>query len=229
MEVLLAIIVLYWVCLGTYRALRASVARLRSFLHQRRATRQADQTANEASRQQQLRRESDRRLVEQQATLRNRQMQLAILNLATGPDPDFRRAAAAAQDAQAVPADFRRRQFQRFRPQLVRHYASCLQRGCEPDVVHSSLVDLVNGMGMPEFEADYVRQESDRIRDSRTGGDGEAATTQFQTRLTQLQRSHDQRMEIIRTLTNLADDVRAQLLEAEERRFQEQLFGRNAV
>ncbi|MEZ6055490.1 MAG: hypothetical protein R3C01_02175 [Planctomycetaceae bacterium] len=170
-----------------------------------------------------------RELQQQEELLRRlyRQMQEAILHLDREPDPDFRRAASAAQQARAVPPDFRQRQYHRFRPLLVQHFQSCLRRGTSRDILIASLTELVEAMGMPGFEADYIRQEVDRTTGNvppiPTGGD---AVQDFQAQLLQVQEEHTQRVEAIRGLASIDEEIRNQLLEAEERRFQQALFGR---
>lgn len=227
MEVILVLVFLYWFCWATFHSVRHTASALQEFIRLRRLTRTQARAEKEQSRQRQMQLATDRQAAQRLAAIRSREMQLAILNLSSRTDPDFRRAAVVVQDAQVVPTDFRRRQFHRLRPLLVRHYESCSRKGCDPELLHSSLMDLVAALGMEEFEADYIRQEYERNRELRTGGNEESGSAHFQARLTQVQRAHDQRMEVIRALTNLTDDVRAQLIEAEERRFQEQLFGRS--
>src|SRR5687767_12997094 len=58
-----------------------------------------------------------------------RQLQQALLQL--GAAPDFRRAASWAERAAAVPVAFRQRQFRRFRPRLVGHFAARLAAGAD--------------------------------------------------------------------------------------------------
>ncbi len=226
MELLIALAAIYGVGWATIKGGQAAVTSYRRLVHQRQVAR-INQSARDAQNIRLAQQSVERQQAELGAIQANRRMQLAVLNLSAGPDPDFRRSAMAAREAQAVPADFRRQQFLRLRFHLVRHYGSCLNRGCDPEVLFASLVELAVAYGMAEFEADYVRQEAERTRDVRATGEGDTATSQFQSRLTQLQRGHDQRMEVIRTLPNLSEDVRAQLLETEERRFSDQLFGRN--
>ncbi|MEZ6052418.1 MAG: hypothetical protein R3C02_13670 [Planctomycetaceae bacterium] len=154
-----------------------------------------------------------------------RQMQLAMLHLDQEPDPDFRRAASAARAARGVAANLRQRQYGRLRPMLVQHYRRCRSRGTAAEILLESLVELVEALGMPEYEADYIRQEAERTQQTRPTASPVDSVQEFQQRLSQAQQEHEQRIQAIRTLSGLNDDTRAQLLEAEEQRYQSRLFG----
>lgn len=228
-ELLLVCAFLSCVGYAMFDLLGNTLASIGDFLRQRRERRRAARTQRQADFESQLRQSKDQHQRQIEAVQRNREMQLAILQLGDRPDPDFRRAALAMRAGQVVPAHFRQKQFVRLRPLVVRHYISCRQRGSDLEVLFASLVELVAGFGMPDFEADYIRDEAERTLESRASEQGDGMATQFQARLMQFQRSHEQRMDIIRSLPNLSEDVRAQLLEAEEQRFQTQLFGRRAL
>ena len=158
----------------------------------------------------------------------SREMQAAILRLETDNDPDYRRAAAAARIARQVPASFRQQQFRRLRPLLVSHFGRCRARGTDGQMLLDSLVELVEALGIADFEADYIRQEAERRLEHRPGQTASGSPGEFQARLQQLQQDHDQRVQVIRSLATLSEDVREQLLEAEDQRFQQQLFGRQS-
>jgi len=216
METLFGLALLSGVGWATYRSIKATVQVVRNM-----TTRRDDPAVQ-------------RRLAQSQATQQqqaqqcrlSREMQQAMLNLDQARDPDFRRATSAARAARSLPAEWRRRQYHRLRPLLVEHYQRCLQRQSDPELLLESLTELVEALGMEGYEADYIRQEAERIRHRRHPQAASATAQEFQTRLTQIQQDHDRRMEVIRGLTSLAEDVRQQLQEAEERRFQSQLFGR---
>ncbi|MCA9000218.1 MAG: hypothetical protein KDA80_24685 [Planctomycetaceae bacterium] len=222
MEAFVALLLLMGMVWATYRILANLYWEIRGRLfrygpHMRAWTGQARLDA-ERDRHRQIQRAQSMRM-------HNREMQLAILNLHQTPNPDFRRAAEAVRRASDVPVEFRRRQFARLRPQLIQHYRHCLSRGAEANVVAESLEDLVVALGMEPFEADYIRQEVDRSATQRRADSPESAAQEFQNRLTQAQQEHDRRMQVIRSLSTLSEDVRQQLLEAEEQRFQQALFG----
>lgn len=219
MEALLGFAILFALVWAGYRAvlmliggIRASAVRHSAAVVQRN---RLDQTARQ------------NRVRDGRLCLLNRAMQLAILNLDQAPDPDFRRAATAAAAAREVPVQFRKRQYHRLRPLLIQHYRRCVRRGADGEMLLSSLVELVEALGVQEYEADYIRQEAERDHMQRPAADANSGAA-FQQHLTQAQREHEQRVQVIRGLPNLADDVREQLLEAEDQRFQAQLFHNNA-
>jgi hypothetical protein len=218
MEALLGLTVLYGIGWAVYRSIKASVQTVRGLAARRRTAAVQQRTVQGQAAQAAQQHAQHNRL--------SREMQLAILNLDREPDPDFRRAATAAKAARPVPVEWRRRQYHRLRPLLVQHYQRCLQRDADPEVLSESLTELIEALGLEAYEADYIRQEAERGRSRRRPQTGADTAQEFQARLVQIQQEHTRRMEIIRGMTALADDVRQQLQEAEERRFQEQLFGR---
>ncbi|MEZ5942901.1 MAG: hypothetical protein R3C18_16030 [Planctomycetaceae bacterium] len=163
---------------------------------------------------------------------RSRAMQIAIICMAHNDDPDFRRAAHAAQEARTVPEVWRRRQFRRLRPLIVQHYRRCRERRRNMHIVRESLDDLVLALGIQIFEADYIHleafPENARPRpepQKRKVPKPPNPSNEFQQRLARLQTDHAQRMQAIRETPGLDEGVRRQLLEAEERRFHIALFG----
>jgi hypothetical protein len=151
---------------------------------------------------------------------KNQQMQVAILQLHEAPD--FYRAAAAAEQAQEIPFAFRQRQFHRFRPQLVMHLEGRLRGGGESEVLRTSLEKLVTGLGMAVFEANYIWQEVQPRLQRR-----EVPRPSFAEAVNGMQQEHDQRMNVLRTLPGIDDELREQLVEAEEQRFREQMLTHN--
>lgn len=168
-----------------------------------------------------------RRLAQQQArrwkqlqrlNTRARALQIALLQLARAPD--FRRAASFAAQAQGVPASFRQRQYRRFRPLLLRHFAARLRAGADADVLLQSLRELLGHLSIPAYEADYIRNEAEAAL-ARPAVPQHPPT--YAHRLAQLQREHEQRVQALRGLRAVDADTREQLLEAEENRFRQAL------
>jgi hypothetical protein len=142
-------------------------------------------------------------------------MQTALIEIAA--TPDFRRAATLAAAAKLVPAEFRRRQFHRFRPSLVAHYRRCATKpGCDAEILRESLRDLAVALGVAEFEADYIAtaaQGSTRPRPAPTPTD----------RMAELKRDHDTRVAAIRDGLAQSPELQEQLLESEEGRYRQAL------
>jgi len=152
-----------------------------------------------------------------------RQFQVAILALES--NPDFQRVAAAVRAAEHVPPHFKLRQYHRFRPHFIRHYRRCAQRGADLQQLRTSLDQLVMAFELEPFEADYLRSEAERNLNLASHQQApETAVDNFRSRIARIQEEHDERVTAIRELTGIEDDVREQLLEAEERRYQSQLF-----
>jgi hypothetical protein len=147
-----------------------------------------------------------------------RALQLALLGLRSAPD--FRRAASWAAHAADVPLAFRQRQFRRFRGAILRHLALRLQAGSDPELLTQSLRQLLTHLGVAPFEADYLREQA-----SRSLAATPSPQQTYAERLRDLQREHDQRRAALERSDTLADEVREQLLEAEETRFREALLG----
>lgn len=175
---------------------------------------QAQQRSQEAAKKKRQHDVKNRKSVE---------LQQAILQIER--DPDFRRAANKAAAAASIPADWRRRQFHRLRPLLVAHYQRCLTRGATNAVLLDSLTDLVEALGLEAFEADYIRQEAEQRR-NRNRPTEEDAAPDFATELQRKQQVHEERLHAIDSMPNLNDDVREQLREEEQIRFQSELFER---
>lgn len=148
-----------------------------------------------------------------------REMQTAILQLALSPD--FRRAASFAAKAVAagVPTAFRQRQFARLRPLFVEHLARLLQAGANSESAAAGLRELVTHLGIAAYEAEYIVSEAQSRRPQtpqRPAG--------FSDQLRQLHAEHSRRMEAIKNTPDLADELREQLLEAEQERFRRELL-----
>lgn len=173
------------------------------------AARLAQERARQRALQERQRAEERRRLNQLY-----RDLQIALLRLDQAPD--FRRAASFAAHARSVPADLRQRQFGRFRPQLVEHFASRMQAGTDEQVLLQSLRALLSALGVAEFEADYIHGEARRSRPT-----APPPVRTYDEQLRGLQEQHDQRVQTIRDLPALDDEIREQLLEAERERFRE--------
>jgi hypothetical protein len=148
-----------------------------------------------------------------------REMQLAIQHLHQAPD--FRRAAAIAAIATrvGVPTAFRQQQFFRLRPLLIAHLARRLQEGIAMDAASAGLRELVVNLGAAAFEADYILTEAQARQRPST-----PATPNYRDRLRQINAEHAQRLEAIRSTAGLEDEVREQLVEAEQERFRRELL-----
>ena len=145
----------------------------------------------------------------------SRAFQTALLQLPG--TPDFRRAATVAAAAKLVPVEFRRRQFARFRPNLVEHYRRCTAARTDAGVLLQSLSDLAIALGVASFEAEYIRDVADQaIRRTTT-----PATPA--SRLAELKRDHEARVTAIRDGLSREPDVQEPLLEAEESRYRQAL------
>ena len=196
----------YRLCRFLYRRARASVQRYRI----------ARQAAAEKHRQQKQR-EAERQQAAAKVNQAARLMQLALLQLRHSPD--FRRAATFARQAQHVPVAFRRRQFRRLRPLLVEHLVTRLQGGTAVEQLLPGLTDLVTALGVAAYEADYIRIEGEgRLQQHIEARPGFAA------QMRQLQSEHQRRLEAIRNLSDVAPELREQLLESEQQRFRERLL-----
>jgi hypothetical protein len=146
-----------------------------------------------------------------------RELQIPLLQL--GCAHDFRRAAAFAKRAKPVPLSFRRRQFTRFRAGLVERLATLLAEGGDRETLVRSLTELVRGLGMAGYEASYILAEAEaQLR----GPDIQPPS--LEDRLRQVHREHAQRVQAIRHVAELEDDVREQLIEAEEQRFADEML-----
>jgi len=167
-----------------------------------------------------------RRQQQQVAAIQARQFQASILSL--NSNPDFQRVAAAVRAADQVPSSFKLRQYHRFRPHFIRHYRRCMQRGANLQQLRSSLEQLVQSFELEPFEADYLRTEAEHNLPTGQRPDAANPVEDFRSRISQVQEEHQQRVTAIRELTGVNDDVREQLLEAEERRYQSRLFQNDA-
>jgi hypothetical protein len=145
-----------------------------------------------------------------------RKVQVDLINLSQAPD--FRRAASTAAQSQEIPLAYRLRQFHRFRPRLVRHFADRLANGGDPAVLLESLQTLLQALGVAVFEADYIRTEAE----GRLPANREHPVS-YSAALLHLQREHQRRLEALRTLPGLDSETREQLIEAEKTRFREAL------
>lgn len=183
----------------------------------------AQRTALDAAEQSQQRAAAAARWRQAQAQAARRQaardMQVAIQQLSKSPD--FRRAASFATQAATVgvPADFRQRQFRRLRSLLVEHLSRCLQAGSNLETAAAGLRELIGGLGVAPYEADYIATEAQGRQRPAT-----QAAPNYRDRLRQVHAEHAQRLEAIRDTPDLEAEVREQLLEAEHERFRRELL-----
>lgn len=147
-----------------------------------------------------------------------RELQLALMQMDDAPD--FRRAASRAIAAREVPSSLRQRQYHRFRSCLVKQYHRRLKQEVDQEVLLESLTELVQALGVAAFEAEYIQHEAARRMTQRTA---EHEPESFSTSLRRLQREHQERMVVLNTMTADAQ-IKEQLIEVEQRRFQEQML-----
>ncbi len=133
--------------------------------------------------------------------------------------PDFRRTASFVAQAQNVPLWFRQRQYRRFRSLLVDHLAHLLSEGASVESVMPALTELVTGLGVAAFEADYIRTEAE----SRLSRQDTTPRTDFGQQLRQAQAEYRGRVHTLEGMTDLDEETREQLLEQEQIRFQERM------
>lgn len=146
----------------------------------------------------------------------SQEMQVALIEVRQAPD--FRRAANYALQARAVPQAFRQRQYYRFRPLLVEHFASLVENGASAEALMPGLTQLVTALGLAQFEADYIRIEAE-ARLAREV----APSSDFAQQLREAQAAYRSRTRALEAMKGLDDDSRDQLLEQEKIRFQERL------
>jgi hypothetical protein len=163
-------------------------------------------------------RQTPRRAVSRATRLAARNLQLVLLQLRQAPD--FRRAANCAAQAREVPLWFRQRQYRRFRPLIVRHLAQLLARNVSLEAVMPALTQLVTGLGMAAFEADYVRIDAQALAQA---GRREAPRPDFAQQLRTAQTDHRNRLRTLESVPDLDAETREQLLEQERMQFQERL------
>jgi len=148
-----------------------------------------------------------------------RDMQLAIQQLSQ--TPDFRRAASFAASAVqlGVPAPFRQRQFRRLRSLLIEHLARRLQTGAALESAAAGLRELVGSLGVAAYEADYIVNEAQGRQPTPT-----ERVPNYRDHLRQLHAEHAQRLEAIHNTADLEEELREQLVEAEQERFRRELL-----
>lgn len=181
------------------------------------------QRLNVQQRQQQVARQIAARQLQarQQYARLNRlhaRMQTGLLQLEDAPD--FQRAASLAQQAHEVPVPYRQQQFVRFRMALVEHLVRRLTAREDEERLLTSLTTLVQALGMAGFEAEYVAAEARR----RTVRPTRPEAVPYDEHLRQLQTDHDQRLTTLRSLVGLEEEMREQLIEAEQTRHREALL-----
>jgi hypothetical protein len=199
---------------GAYRLCRSACRHAQAAAQSRRWAREAA-----AQRQRQrMAEEAARQRAAEKVSHSARLMQIALIQLPQSPD--FRRAATFARHAKSVPVAFRRRQFQRFRPLLVEHLAARLRDGMTVEQLLPGLTDLVTALGIAGYEADYICLEAEGQLQQRAG----QPPLGFAAQMRQLQAEHQQRLDAIQCLPDLAPELREQLVEAEQQRFRERMI-----
>ena len=145
-----------------------------------------------------------------------RDLQLALIQVREAPD--FRRAASYATHARDVPLWFRQRQYHRFRTLLVEHFSNLLNAGISVDSVLPGLTQLIGGLGIAPFEADYIRTEAESKLSQAT-----PHAPDFAQQLREAQTSYRSRIRSLEAMQELDTDSREQLLEQEKIRFQSKM------
>ena len=191
---------------GSYRLMRAVGSRALSAVQRQRTRRLADQTLHRAPPP------TYSPAVRQAA----REMQLALIQ--SREAPDFRRAASYAVQAREVPLSFRQRQYRRFRPLLVSRFTALLQTGVSVEALMAGLTQLVSALGLAEFEADYIRLDAESQVSRR-----EPIRRDFGQQLREAQSNYRDRVRVLEEMSDLDEEVREQLVEAERMRFQEKM------
>jgi hypothetical protein len=133
--------------------------------------------------------------------------------------PDFRRAAKLARHARIVPLALRQRQFAHFRAELVAHLARRLQAGASLTQASAGLSELVAALGLAPFEAEYI------ISEARQRVTVRQESPSFADAMRASQAAHEERLQAIRGMNDLNDEIREQLLEAEQERFRSAVLG----
>ena len=205
----------YWLGNRLYQASRSA--------HARRAVQQeADASALEREQRERIRRQRQvrdqrQRQREQRNDLNKKYRALQVALLQISQAPDFQRAASRAEAAQAVPLTSRQRQYRRFRPQLVRHFAKRLRAGTDSQTLLDSLTALVEALGVASFEASYIQQEVTRQ------GQPQPASENFSVTLERMQQEHAERTAALNQAT-LDPETKQQLLEAQNQKLVESLM-----
>lgn len=215
MDAILGLLVL----VAIYYGIKHTIANARSAFRRRVHAHQARASAKFEDQRRQLQAELRRK----DQNGRARCLQLALLGLDKAPD--YRRALSWAEKCRDIPIGFRQRQFRRFKQNMQRHLSARLEAGESVEQLMDGLRKLVRALGVAPFEADYMLTEIRSVE--RVPEVNDAGT--FETQLRQLQLEHEGRMNVLRNLDALAPEVLEQLVEAEEARFQAQLFGNNSA
>lgn len=179
-----------------------------------------------AERDVQLRRQQQRNLArsrEQQAARKRlnemgRNLQIAFQQLPS--DPDAKRLRSWTQATQSLPLQFRRRQFARFRPLLLDQLSRWLEHSTIEDLAED-LRAIASGLGIAEFEAEYLLLNVEERQTTPPTNDA----AEFDQQLREIHEHHLLRLETIRSIPDLSDDIRQELTEAEETRYRERLIG----
>jgi hypothetical protein len=201
-------------CYLIYLAVRSVILRLRRRQKRRLTARRAATDLHRRHMAEHTKRKQRDNAIREKARL----LQIPLTQLEKALD--FRRAAGFARRAQAVPRSFRRRQFGRFRSALIGHLVKQLAKGGNRDMLLRSLVQLARGLGVAGYEAEYMLAEAE----ARLRRPDLPPPPSLENQLRELHRRHAERVGVIRALAELDDDIREQLLEAEEQRFAEEML-----
>lgn len=146
------------------------------------------------------------------------QLQISFLQLPQCPD--LRRQRSWVAHSSDLPLTFRQRQFARFKGMFHTECSRMLREGVGREQLLTDLRAIVVGLGIAAFEADYIINAIlDRPEPE---VDPNIA---FQQRLVRIHAEHQQRLNAIESLEHLTDDDRQQLIEEEQSRYRQLLFG----
>lgn len=221
MEALIALAVIGCSIYGLGGLVRRGVnaVRNRSQRHRdRRAERDAEQTRRAMQHRQQAEAARRQRAAEARLAMLRRTLVAALTQISQAPD--FRRDANLAAHAASLPLSVRQGLFRQFRRHFVAYCATRLSAGENSEVLVESLRTLLTHLGVAAFEADYIKAEAER----RTTRETPSAAPTYADRIAGLQREHDGRVAVLRSLASLDADTRQQLIEAEESRFRQELI-----
>lgn len=210
-----------WLLWLWYRE-RCSIQRLRTRQAQAAFAQQSQRQREQQRRQQQQQQQrtaAERKRQQRLKTLQAlaRKLQVALINVSNAPD--FRRTAAILAGCTAVPIQFRKKQFKRFRSHLVKHFRRCLEQGQDVTALIESLRELVSLLGYGEFEADYIRTEAERVLAPQP-----ESQASFGQELERKQREHTQRLAEIKRM-QVEPNIKTQLVEREQHRFETEMMG----
>ncbi len=132
---------------------------------------------------------------------------------------DYRRAALAARQAQKIPVEVLLILFQRYRSALIQHFADRLEDGTDQLDLMPSLQQLLQNLGAPDHEADYIVIEARRLLPSETV----LFEREHRQRVGDIDETYRVRMKVLDDTVG-DEELRTRLHEAEQTRFRNELL-----